>query len=1409
MAYVTPLYGGSEAQVNYRLGLAQHGCHADADVQFGYRTDARERPLTWIGEGLGEFGVEGVAAGSELTADQFEMAHRLLRGQHIGTGEQLVTPKLAVPADAKVASAPLVDAVRAVAQARGVETVALFNRKHAAMWGRAERAARIRGGLAMGRVDEAVELAEAAGIDPTVVWGEEPLAAAEANLWEVRPVVDADGNPVRGEDGVPRVETVPRRVNTGIVGFDLSFTLPKSMSVLLGFCPEDMTGGVEAVYTEAMREAFGWVEQRTSYVKRGVHGRGQTARRENTSGFMGWAMLHRTARPVGKHVHGDPHWHVHATVAHMGRTPDGYWGTIASGGRDLMRHVPAMDAVFKAVSRAGLRRDYGLEFARSPRTEEWEIAGVPEATMGRFSKRHQQVSKALAALGYSGGGVSAKQARVLTRASRSGKSEASATPDQTLRQYWRQAEIDAGGRPDEWMAAVLAGTTRASRSESAAGPGASPNSGAGPAEGPVVDPVLARHGITLEALVAQLANPKTGLTAYRRRFSQLDALAATARALPFGGTVAEIEQLTQQVLSHPLFVALPARSAAFAVAEAAGLGAGMEGRKPQLGGSHQMAGGGQYTTADVPSAEASILARVAASRAEQRMAVVSERVLEMSVAAVEAGQGYPLSREQRDALGVLVANGRAVDTVLGPPGTGKTTLMRAARVAWEAEGYTVAGAATSASATQNLAGEAEINNCRTVAQWLVRDQLSEGRGLDGIDVLVLDEASLTGDRDRARLYGACARTGTKIVEVGDPRQLRSPDCGSMFGYIHAALGGAELTENRRQLVEDERVALADYREGRYLQAFQRWAQIGGIIAVPTGIHTVARMVESWLRAADGAPDPHTLAEGLLMLASTNERVTRLNQVTQAARRADGQLGAGRDYAIPHNPPARFHVGDLVLLRRNDRIGEAVTGEGVLNGYRGVVTAVSRRGVSVAWHQAGDTPGQQLHRAVLDPSYIAQGGLELGYAMTSHKGQGITVGGQWDRSDGTHNHGTVLVDTLTMNNPAGVVNLSRQKGQVLMFGALSEIENHGQRLEQGPAKTAEDLTARVAEGLAAQAAATEDNPNDVPVLVDLGHAESDPSPAPETAAPAEPVLTEGELQRVRVAAERDAAITAATQRWQNNPDARLSEQALTRAIGEHTRRGDEQRAAGAEVNRQLADWAGPVAAGDGRLVRQVNNRLTQLRHDRDGAHRLGQLDSEIRAAEHTMREHRINAGTAGRSAENISKLRPGARDALREQAHQHQQAARAAETRTTVLRAERDHVYTELSAQARTLGTSYPGDPAGLAAALHTQLVTAEHTWPDDRAAAQTGDQNAITSLRTRAEQTHQGARTHDTRLAELLTEQETRRQLPPAQQTLEQHWHAEQTRMAQEGSARAHAALDSDPYLPETGPGPTPGPRPR
>ncbi len=1216
MAYVTPI-GSAAAQVEYRL-TAHHGCGRPGveQARFSYHADGSERPLVWTGRGLAEV---GITAGSVLDEGQFDVARALMAGLDPRTGERLVEPKLAVFEDAKLALAPLVHAVEAVAAARGVAPEALFGAvKVGRAYGRAVRAVASDGDAAMLRADDAGRVADGAGLDVEVVWGAGVYAAAVGNLTETRTVPGPDGKPVE--------RLVPRRRVVGNMGYDVSFTLPKSHSLLLAFADETTAASVEQLYTAGVGATFDWLEAQTAYGMRGHHGEGKTAQTVRGSGFLGWSMVHRAARPVDGWVVGDPHWHVHVTIANMTRGSDGGWSTVAAGGRDLMRHAPAADHVLKALVRRRLSVEFGVTFARSERTGAWEVAAIPDATLRAFSKRGASIEAMLRELGFDPALATRRAEDLAAAQTRHDKTEQTAAPDATLRSIWQAEARTLGVDPDRLAAAAL--------------PGAAVLRGAGAAvSGPGgEDEQRAQQAELLDGVVGRLTDPEHGLTSGRRRFTRVDALAAVADALPAGaGDVAEIEALCDRALAAAGIVALPNPPGArqtvtptVSAAPAAGPAQDQDGQvldgpvlaaagnpaRRQIDAGH-MANAARFTTADVLAAERVILTAAAASQPGQGGAHVSAQAAALARSAVEAGQGFALSAEQAAVVLRLVTSDRMVDAVLGPPGTGKTTLMRAARTAWEAEGLVVAGAATAAVAAQNLAIESGIAS-RTVAQWVHR--IRTGGGLSGVDVLVLDEANLTDDRDRAALYQAAGRAGTKVVEVGDPQQLRGVGCGSLFARVHELVGGVELTENRRQASEDERAAIGAWRDGRYTQALSSWAGRGRLVATETGGQAVTALVASWMGQRAGAPDPHAEMRGVVMLAAANDTVERLNDAAQAVRAAAGELGPEHVYAVKGGRSLRLRQGDHVLVRLNDRAQRMHEGPDVLNGYRGIVEHIDtapaggdsgtgsgggdRGAVRVVWQQQGPD-GLVTHRATLSAEFVGGGGLSLGYAMTGHKAEGLTVTADWSLPDGTRQGGTVLVHAAGMDEPGLHVATSRHRDKVILFAGRDQLETPADTHELGIPTTGEQLERRVVAGLAEQARTRSPTANDRPVHDDLGRAPDgrrprrDPDQPPGAESADEPTAQEASLvESARPVARLRAA-------W--------SEQA----------RAGEQLAA---LEPRLA-----AARADAARERRTEQALAPLREQLDTARSASQVAEQAAGA-----AGQVLAGRAGQIAAELSR-----------------------------------------------------------------------------------------------------------------------------------------------------------------------------
>src|SRR3954466_9211436 len=144
---------------------------------------------------------------------------------------------------------------------------------------------------------------------------------------------------------------------------------------------------------------------------------------------------------------------------------------------------------------------------------------------------------------------------------------------------------------------------------------------------------------------------------------------------------------------------------------------------------------------------------------EEQMERTAERLSEaqghgVSASAQDAAlRDRALGDEQRAAF-AHVTGDRDLALVVGYAGTGKSTMLGAAREAWEAQGYTVRGAALSGIAAESLEGGSGITS-RTLASF--EHAWRQGRDqLTGRDVLVIDEAGLVGSRQMERVLSYAA-----------------------------------------------------------------------------------------------------------------------------------------------------------------------------------------------------------------------------------------------------------------------------------------------------------------------------------------------------------------------------------------------------------------------------------------------------------------------------------------------------------------------------------------------------------------------------------------------------------------------------------------------------------------------------
>ncbi|GCE01535.1 MobF family relaxase [Embleya hyalina] len=1025
------------------------------------------------------------------------------------------------------------------------------------------------------------------------------------------------------------------RVRIGNRGADLVLDLPKSFSAAVALAPDDLADALERTFLEAAWEAGTAVESWVGYTLSGHSGDGHTPDRVESSGLLGWMTVHRSARPIGTTA-GDPHLHVHLNLASMVRSVDGKWRVFGSGGRDLYRHARAADSLVKARLRTLTRERFGMRWERDATTGAWEVVGIDRAVRTAFSRRSIDAVKEA--------GKDASTAQKKLAAARGREAKLDETAERDVRAEWRE------------RAAALVDVDEMIRAAIPRGP-----DGPAPAGYGTPPPILP----TPTEIAAIVLDPENGLTAHRKSFTRADLLASVIDAIPVGLVdVAQAEDLVDAVLREPgLYAAV---------------------RLPDEG-TTRLTHADRYTTADILAAEQTVIDHTIAGCLGERFAQVDPDAAAAALGVAEVAQGWEYSPEQVEALDRLLVGGNAIDAVAGAASAGKTTLMTAARAAWETRGLVVRGASTAAVASENLYSEAGIAS-RNLAQWAMA--MDAGDAFDGVDVLVVDEAAMSDDRMLARLCVEAARSHTKIALVGDPLQLRAIGVGGLFAEVHRLTAGPSLAENRRQRDPAERDALAAWREGDRHGALHTLAAASRIHATDLPEQAHAEMVTAWADARTEYidTDPHERIARVLMLAARNTDTEKLNALARKHARTSGEL-AGPDvrYRRADGDDLVLAVGDVVRVRRNTWSRGA--GPDVLNGYRGIVLAQDERGVRIEWRRDG-ADGPVLSRAWIAPARIARGDLSHGYAMTIAAAQGLTC----DRAV------TYGVDADAHTLYPGI---TRARERTDTWLALTPLEDDTTRARLGAPRGDAERLVRAVDACVDRIA------HDRPDTLATHELQEPAAPAP---APAVDRLARARATLARLAADRERADLLAAMR--TRPFGRRATDVLIPHAQQH-----EARAARTEHDaheRVLAADAGlrTAEAGQGPAVRRLEERY---RTTATAADHLDRADHHQAWAD----EHRRRADDARARLRELERLGRLGRIGLWHAGLTRAQVAAGIEA----VRAEvdqADHAAgIEHGHRAREIGDSHRLVPATIDA--RAELATLHRDWPHLHADALAAD----------------------------------------------------------------------------------------
>jgi conjugative relaxase-like TrwC/TraI family protein len=168
-------------------------------------------------------------------------------------------------------------------------------------------------------------------------------------------------------------------------GWDMTFSAPKSVSVLWALSDEQNRRVVEQAHQSSVRAATVHLERTAAWARRGRGG----SVREQTAGLLIAQFDHHTSRDS------DPQLHTHCFIFNLAPRRDGTWGAIVS--RELYKAQKNAGAVYRHELANELERlGYRLERQR----DGFRVAAIPRQVERAFSKRRQAIEEAARTHGY-------------------------------------------------------------------------------------------------------------------------------------------------------------------------------------------------------------------------------------------------------------------------------------------------------------------------------------------------------------------------------------------------------------------------------------------------------------------------------------------------------------------------------------------------------------------------------------------------------------------------------------------------------------------------------------------------------------------------------------------------------------------------------------------------------------------------------------------------------------------------------------------------------------------------------------------------------------------------------------------------------------------------------------------------
>jgi conjugative relaxase-like TrwC/TraI family protein len=755
-----------------------------------------------------------------------------------------------------------------------------------------------------------------------------------ARLFGLDPEVPVTGEQLRTLMAVRRPDTGRelRRVGASgeaVAALDATFSAPKSVNAVWGLGSPQLRERIEAAHEIAIGRAVDYAVRHVAMLRH--RGEAGTVLHAKAVGVVATSWRHTTARAAADQVP-DPQLHSHVLL-HAAQRRDGR--VVAIDSRTWLQHQREVGAAYRTeLARELATLGFQIERGTGRGERYFELAGVPQPLLGRWSSRHHQVQAAIHER------LSATERDLRAVIAEGGPGAADA--------HERLELLLANGQLAPAEERLMGTITRADK--------------------------VAVTAADLDAEWQRTASG-VGFTAERVELLRRQQRPPLTPAAP--------DRLLDALTEFD--ATFPAREAR-AVALERSAGTAIDDALQPLVELH--AAGEILRLADGSGTTREHRAR------EQTTIVTAERVIDHRIAALDLdavvaqadrldrelhGRGGRLSDEQREAI-MLACSDRQLVMIEGQAGTGKSTALTGIARAHRDAGREIVVTSTAAVAAERLARDLHHAGVDTRHYSLAALQTAITHGTVRVGpqtTIVHDEAALASTREQHALLAAVETSGARLIAVGDPHQNPPVGAGGLWPHLEAATRAdnsrAVLTRNLRALDPADRRDQARFRDGDHELAVRGYA-------ARALVHIGANLTQLEDTALDAAhADTRNGRTAIVLAQASNDHLDELNARYQAIRREHGELGADRVPAPGR--PYNLHPGDEVQIRHTIHHPD----HGPLrNGTTALINDIDPDAQAI---ELALPTGQSVNLTV-DQADAAQ--LRLAYAQHPFPAQGLTT-----------------------------------------------------------------------------------------------------------------------------------------------------------------------------------------------------------------------------------------------------------------------------------------------------------------------------------------------------------------------------------------------------------------------------------